>query len=184
MRVIAGAARRTPLTAPRGMNTRPTSDRAKESLFNIIGSRIIGKQFLELFAGSGAIGIEALSRGAAKAVFVDNASEAVESIKSNLSKAKLGNAEICKLDAEDAIEAFACEGRRFDFVFLDPPYESQLLEQTLQHLADADILAAGGFIVAETNAGFSPVLPQPLILEDTRTYGRTRFMFLSKGADG
>ncbi|MCL2223755.1 MAG: 16S rRNA (guanine(966)-N(2))-methyltransferase RsmD [Defluviitaleaceae bacterium] len=177
MRVIAGAARRTALVAPLGSSTRPTADRAKEGLFNIISERVRGARFLDIFCGSGAIGIEALSRGAKEAVFVENAAPALKAVKENLAKTKLQNAEIIEASAENAISRLQTANRRFDIIFLDPPYDSLLLEQTLQKVPP--LLAEGGIVIAETeqNRGFAPQSAS-LFLTSTRVYGRTVFLFL------
>jgi 16S rRNA (guanine(966)-N(2))-methyltransferase RsmD len=172
-RVIAGVARRVPLVAPVGTaETRPTADRAKESLFNIIAPKIKCARFLDVFCGSGAIGIEALSRGAKEAVFIENSTQAIKAVRENLSKTKLQNAEIIETSAEKALALLTNAGRRFDIVFLDPPYGSPLLEQTLQIIPQ--ILAENGIIIAETE---QITESDGLFLTDTRTYGRTTFLF-------
>ena len=183
LRVIAGTARRVPLIAPQGLNTRPTSDRAKESLFSILGGRVSGARFLDLFCGSGSIGIEALSRGAKEAVFVENSSAALKTIHANLTKTKLERtADVMAVTVKEAIVVLAAKCRRFDIIFLDPPYADDFLTQTLKDLESAGILADGGLIVAETDSQLTVETPDVLTLEDTRTYGRTRFLFLSLGA--
>ena len=189
MRVIAGVARRNLLTAPTGTATRPTSDRAKESLFNIIASLVPNARFLDVFAGSGAIGIEALSRGAKEAVFVDNSPAAHAAIMQNLTKTKFANARIIKSGAELAIKTLAAESKQFDIIFLDPPYGTGLLAQTLTTIATAEILAENGVIIAEdeshtahgeyreNNCIATHSLEAGLALTSTRTYGRTSFLF-------
>ena len=123
MRVIAGSARRLLLKAPDGMDTRPTADRVKESLFNMLNPDLYGCAFLDLFSGSGAIGIEALSRGAQRAVLVDASMECAGIIKQNLEVTKLGeNAEIINEDVYAAIERLGRRGDKFDIIFMDPPY--------------------------------------------------------------
>lgn len=176
MRVIAGAARRTLLVTPAGENTRPTADRAKESLFNILGEKVRGAAFLDIFCGSGAIGIEALSRGAKEAAFIENSPAALKAVKENLAKTKLTpRAEIFAQGAEETILHLEKQNRRFDFIFLDPPYESPIFST----LAAAHrILAEGGTVIAETDAkSASPCGLSELILTDTRVYGRTKFLF-------
>jgi len=124
MRVIAGSLRRRMLEAPRGMDTRPTSDRLRETLFNVLAPRIEGADFLDLYAGSGAVGIEALSRGAARVVFVERAQAALKVLRSNLEK--LGLSSSCRVETGSVMaylrREHAEEGARFDVVFLDPPY--------------------------------------------------------------
>lgn len=126
MRVIAGSLRRRNLEAPRGMDTRPTSDRLRETLFNVLAPRIEEAVFLDLYAGSGAVGIEALSRGAARVVFVERAPTALKVLRSNLEM--LGLSSGCRVET-GSVTAYlrrerAEEGARFDVVFLDPPYEA------------------------------------------------------------
>ena len=180
MRVIAGKARRTALVAPPGQETRPTSDRAKEGLFNIISHKIPGAVFLDIFAGGGAIGIEALSRGAKEVVFIEQATAAVSAIATNLSKTKL-NGEVMKTSATTAISKLANSRYRFDIIFLDPPYDSFLLEETVKMLDGAGILAKGGLVIAETDESRevnTEVIPlQNLVLSGTRKYGRALFLF-------
>ena len=181
MRIIAGTARRTALVAPKGLDTRPTSDMARESLFNILSALVRGARFLDLFSGSGAVGLEALSRGAKEAVFVENAGPAIAALMQNLEKTKLAPAaEVLKIPAEKAIDNLSTNGRQFDIIFLDPPYDTNLLSLTLAKLAGANILAKDGIIVAETDSKLSDSLKMPEMLEltDTRIYGRSCFMFM------
>jgi 16S rRNA (guanine(966)-N(2))-methyltransferase RsmD len=184
MRVIAGTARRTPLIAPAGIRTRPTSDRAREGLFNIIGTRITGARFLDLFCGSGAVGIEALSRGAGEAVFAEQARPPWEALKKNLLTAKfMDNSEILYMTAAEAVDKLRREGRRFDFIFLDPPYGEGLIEKTLPLLAGsgASVLMKDGCIIAETEASLPAPEANGLVLAQQRDYGRTRFLFYRLG---
>ena len=147
MRVIAGSARSVPLKTLDGLSTRPTTDRVKTSLFNIIQFEIEGREALDLFAGSGALGIEALSRGAKHAVFVDQNPEAVRVIRENLTKTKLlPNAEIVRSEALSYLRN--CQ-KCFDLIFLDPPYAENLLENALNCISEIDILKSGGIILCE-----------------------------------
>ena len=137
MRVIAGSCRSLPLEAVPGMGTRPTTDRIKETQFNVIQLRVPGSNFLDLFAGSGAIGIEALSRGARHAWFVDSDRKAVEVIRRNLAFTKLaGQADVLHAQAADAVRRLA-DVPVMDIVFLDPPYDRGLERETLAVLKDA-----------------------------------------------
>lgn len=181
MRVIAGSARRTILTAPEGLNTRPTSDRAKESLFSILGEKIRDAHVLDIFCGSGAIGIEALSRGAAKAVFVDNSAAAIKATQANLSKTRLAG-EVLQLNATKAIQKLSADSRAFDIIFLDPPYDTNLLTQTLEALSGFGLLDEGCLIIAETDSKESPQIPAAFAVESTRIYGRTKFIFFNTRA--
>lgn len=151
MRVIAGSARRLLLKAPDGMDTRPTADRVKESLFNMLNPDLYGCAFLDLFSGSGAIGIEALSRGAQRAVLVDASMECAGIIKQNLEVTRLGeNAEIINEDVYAAIERLGRRGDKFDIIFMDPPYAAGYYVPVMEAIKKADILAAEGYIVAES----------------------------------
>jgi len=155
---------------------------AKESLFNIISSDIHGARFLDLFSGSGAIGLEALSRGASEAVFVENAMPAARAIKENIKKTGLcDKAVLMEMSVTCAVSKLHDEGRSFEIIFLDPPYDTELAQQTLTILATTGLLARGGMIIAETDKKISPQLaenvPCNLCLADTRTYGRASFMF-------
>lgn len=154
MRVIAGSARRLLLKAPDGMDTRPTADRVKESLFNMLNPDLYGCAFLDLFSGSGAIGIEALSRGAQRAVLVDASMECAGIIKQTLEVTKLGeNAEIINEDVYAAIERLGRRGDKFDIIFMDPPYAAGYYVPVMEAIKKADILAAEGYIVAESAKG-------------------------------
>ena len=182
MRVISGKARRMPLAAPKGKNTRPTSDRAKEGLFNIISPRVAAARFLDLFCGSGAIGIEALSRGAEHAVFVDHCPKAISALKLNLEKTGLKQQAwyLCsKVDV--SLTKFGKENSRYDIVFLDPPYGGSLVADTLSKIVNAGILADGGIIVAETDTKTIDNIPSSLYLYDVRAYGPAYFMFYEIG---
>ena len=184
MRVIAGSAKRTVLTAPEGLNTRPTSDRAKESLFSILGEKVRGARFLDIFCGSGAIGIEALSLGAASAVFVDNSPHAIKALTANLTKTRLNhNAEVLHMSVDNAIQKL--ENRQFDIIFLDPPYGTNLVIPALKNLWQKhqnQLLAENGLIIAETDSKEFPDIPEDFTLESTREYGRTKFLFIRLGA--
>ncbi|MCL2189015.1 MAG: 16S rRNA (guanine(966)-N(2))-methyltransferase RsmD [Defluviitaleaceae bacterium] len=182
MRIISGTARRMLLTAPTGLHTRPTSDRAKEGLFNILGTQVRDARFLDIFCGSGAIGIEALSRGAGECVFIDNAKPAIDAVQRNLTAARLGdNAEIMHMNAKTALEKLALQGRAFDIIFLDPPYGASF-DEILHLLVESALLSADGLLILEMDAK-SPV-PQiaGLTLARQRDYGRARFLFFTFGA--
>ena len=152
MRVIAGKARRLQLKAPEGMDTRPTADRVKESLFNMINPDLYGCSFLDLFSGSGAIGIEAISRDADKAVFVDKSTVCADIIKANLEFTKLSeNAEIITDDICSAIAELGVRGEKFDIIFMDPPYNHELERQVLEYLQDSSILDENTLIIVEAD---------------------------------
>ena len=151
MRVIAGVARRLPLVAPEGKDTRPTTDRIKETLFNIIQTEVPGAEFLDLFSGSGGIGIEALSRGAKSAVFVEIAKEALNCIDINLKKTKLKDyAVVLPMEVSYGITKLGRMGRNFDIIYMDPHYRKGLESKVLDVLADSNIIKEGTLIIVET----------------------------------
>ena len=151
MRVITGIARGVTLMTPEGLQTRPTSDRVKEALFSIIQFDIPGARVLDLFGGTGQLGIEALSRGAKKAVFVDAGEKACRLIRENLKRTKLeSQAQVVRADYLDYLNR--CQ-EMFDIVLLDPPYAEVFLENSLKKLTEIDILQSGAIIVAERPVG-------------------------------
>ena len=152
MRVIAGKARGVRLSSVPGTDTRPTLDRVKEALFNILQTWVPGSDFLDLFAGNGGIGIEALSRGARHAVFVDLKPQCTRMIRANLQAAKVDGAQVLTMPVERALERLAKAGSQFDIIFLDPPYGRQLVGKTLAALEGYDLLRPGGLVVAEYGA--------------------------------
>lgn len=163
MRVIAGQYRSRRLQTLRGTALRPSSDRLRETLFNILGIAVEGSTFVDLFAGSGAVGIEALSRGARGAVFVENHAAGAALIERNLAslgipvaaqvasgKTFAGSAEILRMDAMDALERLAKAGVHIDFVYLDPPYaDTRVYQEILEFLGESDLLGRGGSVIAE-----------------------------------
>jgi 16S rRNA (guanine(966)-N(2))-methyltransferase RsmD len=152
-RIIAGRGRGRRLKAPRGLATRPTGGRVRQTLFDILAPEMPGCRFLDAFAGSGAVGLEALSRGAARVVLVDTSRPAVEAIQENARalEGDGGEVEVFRQDARTAVAALADRGRRFDVVYLDPPYasEADLYEGMLETLGTGPLLAEGGVAVAE-----------------------------------
>ena len=173
MRIIAGTRKGARIFAPRGRETRPTGDRVREAAFNLLGPGAAeGATVLDLFAGSGAMGLEALSRGAAKATFVENDREACRTINRNLDKLGLEGATVLCQDALAALRNDARMGARYDLVFVDPPYRrfSSLQNALIQRLPE--ILAPDGILVLETAAGEEPQLP--LEKRTSRRYGSAR----------
>ncbi len=150
MRVIAGAARGVQLKTPEGLQTRPTADRVKEALFSIIQFDLPGARVLDLFGGTGQLGIEALSRGAKQAVFVDESISACNLIKENLRRTRL--AEQGRVVRSDYMQYLNSCRETFNLVLLDPPYAEVFLENALKKLTEIDILQSGGIIVAERPA--------------------------------
>ena len=151
MRVISGKARGVNLKTPEGILTRPTIDRVKEALFSIINFDIPASNVLDLFGGTGQLGIEALSRGAKSAVFVDQREDACKLIKENLKRTKLEqDAKVVRMDYLDYLKR--CR-EKFDIIVLDPPYAEVFLENALKCITEIDILQSGGIIVAERPLG-------------------------------
>ena len=151
MRVITGKARGITLKTPEGMQTRPTTDRVKEAMFSIIQFEIPGARVLDLFGGSGQLGIEALSRGAKSAVFVDATENACKLIRENLKRTKLEQeGRVVRSDYLDYLKR--CR-ETYDIILLDPPYAEVFLENALKYIVEIDILQSGGIIVAERPLG-------------------------------
>lgn len=149
MRVITGKARGVQLKTPDGMLTRPTADRVKEALFSIINFDIPGAKVLDLFGGTGQLGIEAMSRGAERCVFVDAREDACKLIKENLKRTKLEGA-VVRSDYMNYLNR--CK-EQFSIIFLDPPYAEEYLENAIKRIAEIDILQTDGIIVAERPVG-------------------------------
>ena len=172
MRVITGSARGRRLKELEGMETRPTTDKVKESLFSIIQFDIEGRRVLDLFAGTGQLGIEALSRGAGECVFVDQRSDAVELIRDNVKLCGLESA--ARIRKGDAL-AYLRSGEKFDLIFLDPPYASDLLDQALEQITRFDICRGHGIIVAESAADhILPTVQEPYSLYREYRYGKIK----------
>ena len=157
MRVISGKARGIVLKTPEGLQTRPTADRVKEAMFSIIQFDLPGATVLDLFGGTGQLGIEAVSRGAKHAYFVDSADSACRLIRENLRRAKME--EQGSVTRGDHLQYLSQCRQKFDIIFLDPPYAEVFLENAIKKISEIDILESGGIIVAER-----PV-EKPLLLE-------------------
>jgi len=168
VRIIAGSKRGSRIAAPKGLSTRPTGDRVREAAFNLIGP-VDGAAVLDLFAGSGAMGLEALSRGAASVTFVESDRDACRTISRNLEKLGLIGA---RVDCADAVWALRRESRRYDLVLVDPPYGQwpELEPRLAEHLAR--VLSPGGLLLVETGARTEPALP--LAQRTSRRYGSAR----------
>lgn len=180
MRVITGSARGHKLRTPEGRSTRPTTDKIKESLFNMLAPELYDCEFLDLFSGSGAIGIEALSRGAKSAVFSDISTECIELIKSNLKFTKLfEKAEVYKQEAIALVQELGRKGRQFDLIFLDPPYESGMAMPVLEAIVKHAVLKKDGLIVVE-RASECPLSPvEGLKITREKKYSKTTMTFLT-----
>lgn len=183
MRVIAGSARRLLLKTVEGMETRPTTDRIKETLFNMIQNDLYGCAFLDLFAGSGAIGIEALSRGAKEAVFIDIGSRQISCIRDNLKTTKLEEkAKVMATDVFSGLSLLAKQGRSFDFIFMDPPYDHMLEKQVLESIKDSSLVHEDTVIIVEAslNTDFSWAAPMGYQVLRSKEYKTNKHVFLTK----
>lgn len=182
MRVIAGKARRLNLKTIPGNETRPTTDRIKETLFNILQPEIPGCRFLDLFSGSGAIGIEALSRGADYAVFVEKNPKACACIRENLSFTKLSEGgKLLNMDVLQALRSM--EGQAaFDCIFMDPPYNNELERQVLEYLQDSSLADEDTLIIVEADlhTDFSYVEELGYELSRSKEYKTNKHIFLHK----
>ena len=182
MRVIAGSARSLPLKTVRGNNTRPTTDRIKETLFNIIAPYIPDGRFLDLFSGSGGIGIEALSRGAALAVFVEQDKAALSVIRLNLRFTHLEDrAQVVGSDAVRAVASMACK-EPFDVIFMDPPYDHGLEKKVLEELKDSPAADENTLIIIEASGktDFSYMDSLGFEIRREKEYGSNRHVFVKK----
>jgi 16S rRNA (guanine(966)-N(2))-methyltransferase RsmD len=178
MRIIAGSARGRRLVGPSSEGTRPLSDRAREALFNILGPGVRGERFLDLFAGTGAVGLEALSRGAASATFVEQGRDALGDIQANVKA--LGFEKQADVVAGDVFGFLGRTRERFDVVFSGPPQWNDLWSTTLQAIdARDEVLADGGLLVTQLDPSEDSGDPELASLErvDVRTYGRTLLLF-------
>ena len=181
MRVVAGSAKSLKLKTIEGMETRPTQDRIKETLFNMIQYDIAGCTFLDLFSGSGAIGIEAISRGVKKAVFVENNPNAIQCIMENLKKTQLEDqAEVIREDVFLALRRL--DGReKFDYVFMDPPYNHMLEKEVLTYLAKSDLLEKDALIIVEASLAtdFSYLEELGFLMIKQKKYKTNMHVFIS-----
>lgn len=179
MRVITGSAKGRRLGELNGTDTRPTTDRVKEGLFNIIQFDIEGRRILDLFAGTGQLGIECLSRGAAHCTFVDQRKDAARLVRENLEATNLTSH--AKVIQGDALAFLSSTREQFHLIFLDPPYDANLLKPTLNRLAGIDILAKNGIIICESRVNQDlPELPAPYRKSRDYKYGRIKVTLYRK----
>ena len=179
MRVITGTARGRKLKEPVGMDIRPTTDAVKEAIFNTIQFDIEGRRVLDLFAGTGQLGIEALSRGAASCTFIDQSTAAVRLVRENLAACGLSGT-VLQTDALGYLRE--CEP--FDLLFLDPPYDTTLLDKALSAVIKYDKLAVGGIIVCESRRDKAlPSVSAPYRLKRQRSYGKIMLTLYEREAD-
>jgi 16S rRNA (guanine966-N2)-methyltransferase len=175
VRVVAGKWRGRTIHAPRGTSVRPTTDRVREAVFSILGDGVQGSVVLDLFAGTGAMAIESLSRGAAAAVLVESSAAALNALRANLAALEAEEAVCLPLDYREAVRRLSAKGRTFDLVFLDPPYGEGLVGRAAGLLSRAGILAPGAVVVAERAArDTGDTLPVEWMERSDRRYGDTR----------
>lgn len=179
MRVISGSARGQRLKAPKGRALRPTADRVKEALFNILPHDLLGLRVLDLFAGTGNLSLEALSRGAAEAILVERSRSGAKAIHENLQRLGFSHrSRVWIAPVVKSLHLLARRGERFDLIFLDPPYERDWVPQTLRAIAQGGLLRATGIVVAEHSVREEVAENYgPLALKDQRRYGTTLLSF-------
>lgn len=183
MRVISGIAKGTILYTLEGSNTRPTLDRVKESLFNIIQNDIKDTEILDLFSGSGALAIEALSRGAKTAVLCDKSKEAVQVIQKNLEKTHLKEKSIIIKDDYIKVLNFLKNKFKFDYIFLDPPYAGDMIRKAIEQIINLELLKKEGTIILETDEEervLEEIKNMDVNVYDLRKYGRVKLIFLNR----
>lgn len=183
MRVVAGKARSLQLMTVPGMDVRPTTDRIKETLFNMITNEVPGSRFLDLFAGSGGIGIEALSRGADHVVFVDKNRAAIQCVRKNLEHVKLSeDATVLQMDAVAAIAQLEQKKETFDVIFMDPPYDCGLEKQLLLRLADSMLVTEDTLIIVEASltTEFDYLEENGYAVRKDKIYKTNRHIFIEK----
>lgn len=179
MRVIAGTAGSIPLKTIEGNQTRPTQDRIKETLFNMIGHDIPDSVFLDMFAGSGGIGIEALSRGAKKAYFIDKNPKCIEVIKDNLNKTKLNLSAI--VEQGDYLSVLPFINDKFDYIFIDPPYDKDIEKNVLEYLSKSSLITEDSVIIVESSIAtdFSYVHDFGFRVNREKKYKTNKHVFIS-----
>ena len=176
MRVITGIAGGRKLKSPEGESVRPTTDHVKQAMFNILQFDLEGRRILDLFGGTGQLGIEALSRGAREVVFTDSSRTSVQLIRENLKRCGLEG----KVLQTDAL-SYLARGEKFDVIFIDPPYDGGLYQAVLERINAVDNLTEGGIIVSEARAGTElPELSAPYFKLRERRYGNVKICIYSK----
>lgn len=177
MRVISGKARGIKLIAPKGLETRPTEDRIKENVFNILGQTFCGEKVLDLFCGSGAIGIEFLSRGVSYVNFIDSSQKAIDSIKKNLKTTRfLDSATIIKKNYIAALKFL--EASKFNFIYMDPPFNKrELYYKSFELILKLNLLSEDGILIIEHKSDFELELPSGFIEKRKKKYGNTTISF-------
>jgi len=177
MRVVSGKAKGTSLFSPQGKSVRPTSDYIKENLFNLIGLDVQGAHFLDAFAGSAAIGIEALSRGATHAVFIDSSQKSIDLAKRNLEKTRLTQyATVIKGEVPSALKKLS--GQKFDIIFLDPPYFEEHTKRVLDAILELNILDKHGQVIVEASEMNCEIAHPSFNIFKEKIYGNTKVIFM------
>ena len=183
MRIITGKARGLHLNVPKNYDVRPTADRVKVSLFNIIGGKVAGAAVLDLFAGSGNLGLESWSRGARFVQFVDNSRASLKLTDSNIQKCRAeADCKVLKHDAEAAVDLLYKQGQRFDLIFVDPPYNKGWVQKVLAKLVKCPLLAADGWLIAEHSMhdAAAEAVPAGYKVFRTQQYGETVLTFIRR----
>ena len=184
MKITGGKSRGRPLASLKGMEIRPTSSKVREAIFNILGQDMTGIKVLDLFAGTGILGIEALSRGAEGAVFIDKSDKAINIINKNL--AHCGYQDICRVLKRDILKGFSIESLPaklgINLVFIDPPYGKGIIHPVMEMLSGSGILAGQALIITESSKNDKlPERIETLLLSDTRIYGETKIDIFKYG---
>lgn len=184
MRIITGIAKGRIIKAPEGKNTRPTSDRVKQALFNIISKEIYGSKVLDLFSGTGNLGLEALSRGAEFCTFVENNNATYKILSSNIENLGfLSKSELYKGDAFNVLKILKKANKKYDIIFLDPPYSMELVEKSIKEISELMLLEEGGIIVSECDE--NDIIPErinDIKIFRSEKYGRTKIYFWDREA--
>lgn len=182
MRIISGTMRGTKLYTLEGINTRPTLDRVKEALFSKINIYLQEANVLDLFSGSGALGLESLSRGASRAVLCDSSRDAIKIIKQNIEKTRTSeNVLLLNCDYKKALEELKNKGEHFDIIFLDPPYKTNFAEEVVKIIEKTNLLKEDGIIILETDDKEKVIEnldTEKLEIKDLKKYGRVYLLFL------
>lgn len=184
MRIITGIAKGRVIKAPEGLNTRPTSDRVKESFFNIISKKIYGARTLDLFSGTGNLGLEAISRGAEVCTFVESNNSAYKILAMNIEALGfVSSSELYKRDAFDTLEMLGKSNKKYDIIFLDPPYSMGLVEKSIKKISELKILRKDGIIISECDE--KDIIPEKIYdikIYRAEKYGRTKIYFWNEEA--
>ena len=181
MRIISGTLKARQIKAPQGSDFRPTTDRVKENIFNILGEKVKGAKVLDIFAGSGSLGLESISRGSSEVFFIDKSEAAVEVIKKNLEYLSIfDKAQVIKGDASRELHRLSGRSLIFDLIFLDPPYNINVAELQSLFSLIAKCLDSSGLIIYESGSDLSEDIVASIKEIDKRSYGNTRVYFFKK----